>query len=163
QVILLNLLQGAVNSFDASARQAFVAEMIERREDLPNAIALNSSMFNGARLLGPAIAGVLIWKLGEGMCFLIDAISYLAVIIALVMMIVPRRAMRKHDHGAMRQLGEGFRYAFGFRPVRGMLLLAGLISLTVSAYQTLMPIFAERLSTPDTAARVFGFLGAAVG
>src|SRR5438876_9224573 len=93
-VVLLNLLQGFVNAFDASARQAFVVEMVQRREDLPNAIALNSSLFNGARLLGPAIAGILIWKVGEGMCFLIDAISYLAVIIALLMMIVPRPAPR---------------------------------------------------------------------
>src|SRR5438552_9703990 len=84
QVIALNVVQGAVNAFDASARQAFVVEMVERREDLPNAIALNSSVFNGARLLGPAIAGILIWRVGEGMCFAIDALSYLAVIIALL-------------------------------------------------------------------------------
>src|SRR5262245_8645666 len=92
QVVVLNLLQGIVTAFDAPARQAFVAEMIERREDLPNAIALNSSMFNGARLLGPAVAGLLIAAAGEGVCFLIDAISYFAVIVALLMMHVKRDA-----------------------------------------------------------------------
>src|SRR5439155_10852016 len=159
QVFLLNLFQGFVNAFDAAARQAFVAEMVERREDLPNAIALNSSLFNGARLLGPAIGGVMIWKLGEGMCFLVDAISYLAVIIALLMMTVPPRAMHKHRHGALGQLKEGFRYAFGFGGVRVILLLSGLISLTVSAYPTLMPIFAERLTTHEKSSRIYGFLG----
>src|SRR4051812_47840045 len=118
QVVVLNFFQGFVNAFDAPARQAFVVEMIERREDLPNAIALNSSMFNGARLFGPAVAGLLIAAFSEGVCFAIDAVSYLFVLIALLMMHVNRDAKptpRKHP---MRELYEGFKYAFGFPPVR---------------------------------------------
>jgi len=98
------------------------------------------------------------------MCFLIDAVSYLAVIIALLMMNVARRDIATQTGGVLRQLKDGFKYAFGFPPARAILLLAGLISLTVSAYQTLMPIFAERLaSSAETASRMFGFLGASVG
>ena len=162
-VIVLNAFQGFVNAFDAPARQAYVVEMIERREDLPNAIALNSSMFNGARLIGPAVAGLLIAATSEGVCFLIDAISYFAVIVALLMMQVKRSEQpikRKHP---LHELYEGFKYAFGFPPVRAILLLGALMSISVSAFQTLMPLFVPVLAPQSHGATIFGFLGAAVG
>jgi MFS family permease len=163
QLVGLSLFQGLVNAFDAPARQAFVVELVETRDDLPNAIALNSSMFNGARLLGPAIAGILIGYVGEAMCFTIDAISYVAVIVALLMMRLNRPEVLTRPHGVFRELREGFRYAVGFAPVRALLLLAALISLTVGAYQTLMPIFAQRVASASTGAMVFGLMGGAVG
>src|SRR3982751_675054 len=98
-VILLSIFQGLINAFDAPARQAFVVELVERREDLPNAIALNSSMFNGARLLGPAIAGLMIAKVGEAWCFTIDAISYLAVLVALLIMKLQALVVSDRPHG----------------------------------------------------------------
>jgi len=162
-VIILNAFQGLVNAFDAPARQAFVVEMIERREDLSNAIALNSSMFNGARLLGPAIAGLLIAATSEGVCFLIDAISYFAVIVALLMMHVTHGAKANQRKHPLHELKEGFLYAFGFPPVRAILLLGALMSIAVSAFQTLMPLFVPILAGPEHGARVFGFLGTAVG
>src|SRR6185295_9926178 len=122
-IVALSLFQGAINAFDAPARQAFVVELIERRDDLPNAIALNSTMFNGARLVGPALAGLIIAATNEGVCFLIDAISYIAVIVALLMLKVPRDGkpiQRKHP---LQELREGFMFAFGFPPVRVILLL----------------------------------------
>jgi MFS family permease len=158
----LSIFQGFVNALDAPARQAFVVEMVAIREDLPNAIALNSSMFNGARLLGPAIAGILIAVVGEGVCFTIDAISYLAVIVALLMMTQLPREAHPRKNGAWKELKDGFSYAIGFAPVRALLLLSGLISFTVAAFQTLMPIFAYKVD-PRHGAAIFGFLGATVG
>jgi MFS family permease len=162
-VVLLNLLQGFVNAFDAPARQAFVVEMIERREDLPNAIALNSSMFNGARLLGPAIAGLIIAATNEGVCFLIDAISYFAVIVALLMMKVKHGGKITERKHPLHELYEGFKYSFGFPPVRAILVLGALMSIAVSVYQTLMPMFVPYLAPESHGAKVFGFLGTAVG
>ncbi|HEX3355898.1 MAG TPA: MFS transporter [Tepidisphaeraceae bacterium] len=163
EVVGLNFFQGFVNAFDAPARQAFVVEMVERIEDLPNAIALNSSMFNGARLLGPAVAGLLIAATSEGVCFLIDAISYFAVIIALLLMSATRPVKKIERKHPLHELREGFRYAFGFPPVRAILLLGGLTSISVSAFQTLMPMFVEDLAPASHGAKVFGFLGTAVG
>jgi MFS family permease len=166
QVLWLNVFQGIVNAFDAPARQSFVVEMVSRRDDLPNAIALNSTLFNLARLLGPAIAGVLIAGFGEGMCFAIDAVSYFAVIVALLMMTVPARMVRENHKHPLRELKEGFLYAFGFAPSRFLLLLAGLVSLAVSAYQTLLPLFTEILAphaTMEHQAKLFGVLGTSIG
>ncbi len=162
-IIGLSIFQGLINAFDAPARQAFVVELVETREDLPNAIALNSSMFNGARLLGPAIAGLMIAKVGEAWCFAIDGVSYLAVMIALLMMRMKPPQAHPRKHGAWRELREGLAYAAGFAPVRALLLLAGVISLTTSVFQTLMPLFAEEVAAPGHGAAIFGFMGAAVG
>lgn len=164
-VVLLSVFQGVVNAFDAPARQAFVVEVISDRDDLPNAIALNSSMFNGARLIGPAVAGLLIANIqgnGVAWCFAIDAISYAAVIIALLLMTLAPHVPRVIQHSIWRELREGFTYATGFPPVRALLLLSALLSLTIMAFQTLMPIFANEVSETDGAV-VFGFLGAATG
>src|SRR3954471_449601 len=121
EIAALQLFQGVINAFDTPARQAFVVEMVEDRRDLANAIALNSSMFNGARLIGPSVAGVLIAVVGEGGCFLLDGVSYLAVIASLLAMKlrpVERRPETKH---VLHELREGFRYVVGSRPIRSML------------------------------------------
>ena len=159
-VMVLVLLLGMVNAFDAPARQAFVVEMVEKREDLPNAIALNSFLFNGARLVGPSIGGVLISIVGEGACFLLNGLSFFAVIIALwAMRITAKKAAQKAQIG--KGLREGFEYAFGFAPIRFILLFLGLISLAGMPYTILMPIFAKDIlhGGPQT----LGFLMAATG
>ena len=115
-------------------RQAFVVEMVETGEDLGNAIALNSFLFNGARLLGPSIGGILISLLGEGMCFLLNGISFIAVIIALLAMKMTKREIRSKSSHVFKGVKEGFTYAFGFAPIRSLLLLLGLVSLTGMPY-----------------------------
>ena len=144
-LILLNLVQGFINAFDIPARQAFVIEMVGSREHLLNAIALNSSMVNGARVAGPAVAGVVVAAVGEGWCFLINAISYVAVIGALAaMQVEPRRA---HDAAvsAWESIVEGFQFGIRTAPVRALLLLLGLVSLMGMPYTVLMPVFADRV------------------
>jgi MFS family permease len=161
EIILLNLFQGAVNAFDMPARQAFVIEMVEQPEDLGNAIALNSSLVNAARLIGPSVAGLLIALAGEGCCFLIDGISYLAVIASLLAMVVTVRE-REHAHGSvLSELRDGWIYIRGFRPIWWILLLLALISLVGMPYTTLMPIFAGRIL--HGGANTLGFLMGATG
>lgn len=146
QVLLLALFQGFINAFGMPARQAFVVEMIEQRGDLANAIALNSSMVNGARLIGPSVAGVTIAAFGEGWCFTIDAVSYLAVIAALLAMhVAPRRVRPVAGASVSQQLREGWRYVVDFPPIRSILILLALVSLVGMPYMVLMPIFAENI------------------
>lgn len=161
-VIALSILQGLINAFDMPARQAFVVEMVDKREDLANAIALNSSMVNAARLLGPSIGGVIIAAVGEGWCFMIDAISYLAVIASLVAMtITPRKIKVTQDANIFHELREGWTYASRFGPIRNVLLLLALVSLVGMPYTVLMPIFANDIlhGGPNT----LGLLMAASG
>jgi MFS family permease len=161
-VIVLSVFQGLINAFDMPARQAFVVEMVEKREDLPNAIALNSSMVNVARLLGPSIGGVVIAAVGEGWCFMVDAISYIAVIASLLAMkITPRMISMTTDANIFQQLREGWRYAVRFAPIRSILLLLALVSLVGMPYTVLMPVFANDVlhGGPHT----LGFLMAASG
>ncbi len=161
EIILLNLFQGAVNAFDMPARQAFVIEMVEEQEDLGNAIALNSSLVNAARLIGPSVAGLIIAAVGEGYCFLIDGVSYLAVIVSLLAMIITSRP-REHAHeSVLSELREGWNYVRGFRPIWLILLLLALISLVGMPYTALMPIFAGRIL--HGGAHTLGFLMAAIG
>jgi MFS family permease len=129
EVILLNLFQGAINSFDMPARQAFVIEMVEEPEDLGNAIALNSSLVNAARLIGPSVAGLIIAGVGEGYCFLIDGVSYLAVIASLLLMIVIPRSTERAHPSVLSELRDGWNYVVGFRPIWLILLLLVCISL----------------------------------
>jgi MFS family permease len=143
QIILLSVFQGCVNAFDMPARQSFLPEMLTSKEDLGNAIALNSSLFNGARLLGPALAGFLIYLVGEAMCFLLNALSYLAVIAALLAMKIPKRPRRTHKPQVLLGLKEGFVYAFGFPPIRALLLLVAMVSFAGIPYTVLMPLFAK--------------------
>lgn len=161
EVILLNLFQGAVNAFDMPARQAFLVEMVEDHEDLGNAIALNSSLVNAARLIGPSIAGLIIAVVGEGYCFLIDGISYIAVIISLFAMIVAVHAHAREQESVMSELREGWDYVRGFKPIWSILLLLALISLVGMPYTALMPIFAGRIL--HGGANTLGFLMGAVG
>ena len=160
-IILLSILLGLINAVDAPVRQSFMVEMVERKEDYGNAIALNSSMVNGARLIGPSIAGILIAAVGEGVCFLINGISYLAVIVALLAMHIARKNVNPKTSHAWRDLKEGFVYAFGFAPIRAILLLLSLVSLMGMSYAVLMPIFAKDIlhGGPHT----LGFLMAAAG
>jgi MFS family permease len=160
-VVLLGALQGVINAFDVPARQAFVVEMVEDRADLANAIALNSSMVNGARLVGPSVAGLMIAVSNEGWCFLVDGISYAAVIASLLMMRLPA-AVRPASHPkTFDALREGFSYAFGFAPIRAVLLLLALVSLMGMPYTVLMPVMAAEVlhGGPHT----LGFLMGATG
>jgi MFS family permease len=161
-IVVLSVVQGMVNAFDMPGRQAFLITMIENKDDLGNAIALNSSMVNVARLLGPSIAGVVIAATSEGWCFLIDGISYVAVIVALLRMRLPASArVQPRRAGAIQQFREGFSYAFGFGPIRSIILLLALVSLVGVPYSVLMPIFAVRIfqGGPNT----LGFLMTASG
>ena len=145
-VIVLSVFQGLINAFDMPARLAFVVEMVEKREDLANAIALNSSMVNAARLLGPSIGGVVIAAVGEGWCFMTDAISYVAVIASLLAMtITPRMISATNDANIFQQLREGWTYAVHFAPIRNVLLLLALVSLVGMPYTVLMPVFANEI------------------
>ena len=161
QIVILNIFLGCVNAFDTPARQSFVIQMVEKREDLGNAIALNSSMVNGARLLGPSIAGILIALTGEGICFLINALSYIFVIASLLMMKVAQHQPAKKSNHVRGELKEGFSYAFGFPPIRNIIFLLGLVSLMGMSYTVLMPVFAKEIlqGGPHT----FGFLMGASG
>jgi len=159
-LIVLNVCQGLINAFDMPARQAFMVEMIDKKEDLANAIALNSSLVNGARLVGPAIAGLLIYLTSEAWCFVIDAVSYLAVIAALLAMHIVPRPREEHHAPVWHGLVEGFRYSFGFAPIRAILLLLALVSFMGMPYSVLMPIFASDLGGGSG---TMGFLLAASG
>ena len=141
-VFVLAGILGVVNAFDIPARQSFLVEMVGR-EDLMNAIALNSSMVNGARVVGPAIAGLLVAAVGEGWCFLLNGLSYIAVIAGLLMMDVPPRPRRAADRSALRDTVEGFRFVARTAPIRALLVLLGVISFSGMPYSVLMPVFAE--------------------
>jgi MFS family permease len=160
-IVALSVVQGVVNAFDMPGRQAFLLTMIESREDLGNAIALNSSMVNVARLVGPSVAGIVIAATNEGWCFLIDGFSYLAVIVALLRMVIttPRAVPAKRN--AVQQFREGFQYAFGFHPIRSIIMLLALVSLVGVPYSVLMPVFATQVfhGGPHT----LGFLMTASG
>ncbi len=160
-ILVLSLYQGLVNAFDVPARQTFVVEMVDSRDDLPNAIALNSSMFNGARLIGPSIAGILIAWVGEGMCFLLDGFSYFAVIASLAAMRFQKRVETPRTSHVMTDLREGFRYAFGFGPIRNILGLLALVNLVGMPYIVLMPVFAKDILHGGS--HTLGFLVAASG
>jgi MFS family permease len=160
-IFWLSILQGIINAIDMPARQAFVTEMVESRDDLPNAIALNSSMVNGSRLLGPSIAGMVIAASNEGVCFLVDGISYLAVIASLLFMTIRVRERVANQKSAIAQMSEGWSYVSTFVPVRSVLVLLAIVSLVGMPYTVLMPIFAANVlhGGPHT----LGFLMGASG
>ncbi len=160
-IVVLSIFLGFINAFDMPARQAFVVEMVEKREDLGNAIALNSSMVNSARLLGPSVAGILIAATGEGICFLLNGLSYLFVIASLLMMKVNFSKGETQDTQVLQGLREGFSYAFGFAPIRYIILLLGLVSLMGMPYAVLMPVFAKEILHGGS--HTFGFLMGASG
>jgi MFS family permease len=141
-IMVLAVLLGVVNAFDIPVRQSFIAEMVGR-EDLINAIALNSSMMNGARIVGPAVAGILVALVGEGWCFLLNGLSYLAVIVGLVFITAGNTAPREDTGPRTEAILEGFRFVLHAQPVRSLLLLVGVVSLMGMPYSVLMPIFAD--------------------
>ncbi|MFN2532681.1 MAG: MFS transporter [Pyrinomonadaceae bacterium] len=143
-LFVLSALLGLANAFDIPTRQAFVVDMVGK-EDLINAIALNSSMVNGARVVGPAIAGLLVAAVGEGWCFLLNAISYIAVIAGLIAMNVRGHAPAASRRSTLEHIAEGFSFVAKNAPVRALLLLLGLVSLMGMPYAVLMPIFADRI------------------
>ncbi len=160
-VLLLSVFQALINAFDVPARQAFVVEMLESRDDLPNAIALNSSMVNAARLIGPSLAGVLIAAVGEGWCFAIDAASYIAVVASLLAMRIAARPIARTGQNLLQELRQGARYVAGFPPILAILLLIALVSLTGVPYLLLLPVITDQVF--HGGAGMLGILTAASG
>ena len=143
-LIVFATLLGAISAFDVPIRQAFVVEMVGR-DDLMNAIALNSSMMNGARIIGPAVAGVLVAAVGEGWCFLLNGVSFIAVIVGLILMNVGNRPPGEHRGSRVSAIIEGFHFVLRTRPIRDLLILLGLMSVMGMPYTVLMPIFADEI------------------
>jgi MFS family permease len=159
-LIAIAFLVGIVNAFDVPIRQAFLVQMVGK-EDLPNAIALNSSMFNGARVVGPAIAGFAIAWIHEGWCFFLNGVSFVAVILALLAMRIPKVEARKPESSPLRNFLEGFRFAMKDFPIRSTLLLLSVLSLFGLQYSVFLPVFARDILHHD--AKGFGLLMSAAG
>jgi MFS family permease len=160
-IIALSLLIGIINAFDIPIRQSFVVQMVERKEDLGNAIALNSAMFNGARFIGPSVAGISISTVGEGVCFLLNGISYIAVLASLAAIRVAPRQNRTGKAPVLREFYEGIRYAFDFKPIMAILALLSVFSIAGAPYLVLMPAYAKDVLHGE--AHTFGFLMSAAG
>lgn len=161
EVLGLQLLQGVINAFQMPTRQALLVELIDDRADLSNAVALNSSMVNGARLIGPSIAGLMIAAVGEGWVFFADGVSYMAVIGTLLAVRVLHRPQPAVRQRMLRDLAEGVRYAFGFSPIRAILLLVALLGVAGMPYTVLLPVIAAR--TLGGGPHTLGFLMGAMG
>jgi MFS family permease len=161
EIVALSVIMGCINAFDVPARHSFVIDMVENKEDLGNAIALNSLMFNGARLIGPSIAGVMLASTSEGVCFLLNAISYIFVIISLMRMRLHITQIHKKAERILIELGEGLRYTFGFAPIKHLLILLSISSLMGMSYSVLMPVFAKEVLHGGS--HTYGFLMGAAG
>lgn len=144
-IIFLSLVQGIINAFDVTCRQSLMVEMVDHKEDLPNAIALNSTMANLARIVGPAIAGVILSTFGEDFCFIGNFLSYIPVLLCLFLMKLNLSAVEKSEKSIWIELEEGFKYVSGDRELSSMILMIGISSLFVIPFNTLMPIFAKDL------------------
>lgn len=160
-ILILSILQGVINAFDMPARHSFLVYMVDRKEDLSNAIALNSSMFNGARLVGPSLAGMMIPVIGEGYCFLFDGVSFVGVILALLAMHVRPQARESTPRPVLQELLEGFRYVASFEPIAYILILIAMVSFVGMPYAVLLPALVSELL--GGGANTFGFLMAASG
>jgi MFS family permease len=160
-LMLLGAVQALINAFDMPARQSFLGQMVEDKADLPNAIALNSSMVNGARLIGPVVAAALVDLFGEGWCFTVDALSYVAVIISLLLMHVPKREIKPRTHHVGHDMAEGMRFVLREPLIRAVLLLMGATSILGGAYTTLLPMVAG--STLAGGPHTLGILMASAG
>lgn len=160
-IVVLSGFLGCINAFDIPARQSFVIKMVDKKEDLSNAIALNSSMVNGARLIGPSIAGILLATTGEGICFLLNALSYVFVIWSLLLMKVAPHERKSQDKPVLKEFKEGFTYTFGSIPIKYTILLLALVSLMGMPYTVLMPVFAKEILHGGS--HTFGFLMGASG
>lgn len=160
-IMVLSIALGCINAFDVPSRQSFVIDMVGKKEDLGNAIALNSLMFNIARLIGPSVAGILLATTSEGVCFLLNAISYIFVVISLLMMRLDINDVRKKKSEILKELKEGLNYTFGFSPIKHLLILLGLVSLSGMSYSVLMPVFAREVLNGDS--HTYGFMMGAAG
>ena len=160
-VVVLGGILGIISAFDITARQAFIVDMIENREDLPNAIALNSFIFNGALLIGPAVAGILIAAVGEGLCFAINSLSYLTVLGALLLMKIPEKKFTASALSFSAAIIEGAAYTFASMPIRSILIFVAVVSFVAASYPLLMPVYAEDILQGGP--RVFGYLMSATG
>jgi MFS family permease len=161
EIFVLQMLQGVINAFDMPTRQSLVIDLIEDRADLSNAVAMNSLMVNGSRLIGPSIAGLLIAWVGEGWCFFADGVSYLAVIGSLLMIRISLRPRNGKQKKVLHEMYDGFRYAFEFTPIRAILLLLALLGLVGIPYRVLMPVIASQSLHGN--ANTLGFLMGAMG
>src|SRR3984957_613287 len=161
EILALSVFQGLINAFDMPGRQSFLVQMVDDKQDLQNAIALNSSMVNVARLLGPALAGLIIGAVGEGYCFAIDGVSYLAVIASLLLMRVRVVPAKRATNSMLEQLQEGWSYVTSFRPIRTILTLFAVMSLMGMPFVVLMPIFASQVlhGGPHTLGYLMGASG----
>ena len=160
-IILLSAVLGIINAFDIPIRQSFVVEMVDERGDLANAIALNASLFNAARLIGPSIAGIVVAAVGEGVCFLINSLSFCGVLASLVAMRLTPQRLKIVNRHVLHELREGITYSFGFAPIRKILLLVALVALSGMSYAVLMPVFAREVLHGGS--RTFGFLMSSAG
>ena len=161
-IMCLSVFLGIVDAFDMPIRQSFMVEIVQKK-DLASAIALNSSIVNCAQLLGPSVAGILIASMGEGMCFLLNGVSYLFVIVSLIAMKITRKEKEERDIHVLEEIKEGFLYAFGFGPIRFILLLLALTSLVGIPYRVMMPIFAKDILQGGPHTLGFLMAGAGVG
>ncbi len=161
EVIVLSSFLGAINGFDMPTRQAFVVEMVDNQEDLPNAIALNSLIFNSARLIGPTIAGLLIAVIGVSICFFLNAISFIPVIAAFLAMRIRPASIVQQNGDVLAHLKDGVKYALGFSPIKTVLALLTFIGLVALPYAVLMPVFAKDILHGDS--KTLGFLMGATG
>lgn len=161
-IIYFSILQGVLNSFDIPSRYAFIIDILEKKEDISNATALHSSLMTGSRMIGPAIAGIIIATWGAGYCFLIDGISYIAIVSALLAIKVPLKEVLTRSYTDLwARIKEGFTYAFEFLPIRSILMMMALVSFMGMPYKALMPIFAIQILDGDSA--TLGFLMGASG
>jgi len=161
QILVLNVLLGVINAFDVPARQAMVYDMVDEKEDLSNAIALNSSMVNLARLLGPAIAGIVLEMYGAGICFMINTLSFAAVILSLLLMRLPKFTPQIHTKKVMGELKEGFTYLKQTPSIGFIILFLACASLLVLPFTTLLPVYAKVIFKGNAA--IFGYLNSAIG
>jgi len=160
-LIFIAFIVGIINAFDVPIRQSFFVHMVDDKQDLPNAIALNSSIFNGARIIGPPLAGFAIAYIGAGWCFFLNGFSFIAVLVALLMMQIPKSETRYTDESPIRAFGEGFRFAMTDVPIRSALLLLSTLSLFGLQYSVFLPIYARDILHGD--AKTFGLLMSAAG
>ncbi len=160
-IILMAMFLGLINAFDMPTRQSFVIALVENKKDLSNAIAMNSMMFNSARLIGPAVAGLIIAVSNEGVCFAINAVSFLFVIASLLMMKITNQNTKHRTTAILHELKEGFNYAFGFAPLKHIMLLLALVSFIGMPYSVLMPVFAHKMLNggPGTFGLLMSFAG----
>jgi MFS family permease len=160
-IVALSLLSGFIEAVDAPARQSFVIELVEKKSLLTNAIAMNSAMFNGARLIGPSLAGIIIGLSNEGFCFLVNAISYIAVIISLYIIKVPAREHVEHEYSMLKKIKEGWSYSFSHLPIKFLIFNISVLTMFGMSYTVLMPIFARDILKGT--AQTMGFLMSMAG